>query len=159
MLVADYKRTGKIETRFPLYIWTFTENSLTTKPGNHPKAMVGAYYRNKKVCEVFRQRLLYDRYCNMIVRMVADTYYTLNIPTIPQELQEVKEDFKQFWKEHKAEYEKVPPAMKKEIIDFSRSEHIRGEQEEDGRWQIGHVDRVDESITMDEWLRQLESED
>lgn len=91
--------------------------------------------------------------------MVADTYYTLNIPTTPQELQEVKEDFKQFWKEHKAEYEKVPPAMKKEIIDFSRSEHIRGEQEEDGRWQIGHVDRVDESITMDEWLRQLESED
>ena len=158
-VLVDYKRTGKIKCTAPCYIWCFTENSLTTKPGNNAKAMQGAYYRNKKVCEAFKRRLPHDRYCNMIARTFIDTYYTLNIHgDLPPELLDVKADFKRFYTEHKAEYAEVPKSTLREIKAVSRAEHTRGEQEAEERWAIDHVDKVDESINVTTWLANLEAE-
>lgn len=106
--ILDYHRMGKIETLTPIYVWSFRENSSTTLPGNRNKALIGLFERNKRVCEAFKERMPYDRYCAMVARTIMDGYYSLNMPEVPEELQEMKEDFVRFYLEHKADYQAVP---------------------------------------------------
>ena len=154
--VVDYKRTGKIETKAPIYVWCFTENSATTTPGNRWKALLGLYERNKKVCEAFKKRLPDDRYCAMVARTVTDAYYTLNMTKLPQELEPMMEDFKRFWQEHKADWDKVPLKTLREVKRISREEHVRGNEEEEERWGTTRQEEIDESISVTKWLETIE---
>ena len=157
--IVDYHRTGKIETPAPIYIWTYRENSATTSPENRPKALIGLYERNKRVCKAFRLRLPYKRYCAMIARTVMDTYYALNVPSLPNELKGMKEDFVAFYREHKDQYSAVDLKTLREIKEISRKEYQRGIEEEEARRDIDREQMiVDESVSVTKWLRSLEAE-
>ncbi|MBR3108969.1 MAG: glycosyltransferase [Clostridia bacterium] len=77
--IVDYRRTGQIKTLCPPYIWCYREGSATTSPENQGQALLGLYERNKRVCEAFRKRMPYDRYCAMVARTIWDTYYSCNV--------------------------------------------------------------------------------
>ena len=157
--IVDFHRTGKIETPAPIYIWTYRENSATTSPENRPKALIGLYERNKRVCEAFKQRLPYKRFCAMVARTVMDSYYALNVKDLPEELKAMKQDFIEFYWSHKEQYEAVDLKSLREIKEISRKEYQRGIDEESERRDIDR-DReiVDESVSVTKWLKSLDGE-
>lgn len=157
--IVDYHRTGKIETPAPIYVWTYRENSATTSPENRPKALIGLYERNKRVCEAFKKRLPYKRYCAMVARTIMDSYYALNVKNLPDEMKEMKKDFIEFYWAHKEQYQAVDLKSLREIKAVSRKEYQRGIDEESERRDIDR-DReiVDESISVTKWLKSLDGE-
>lgn len=157
--VVDYRRTGKITTLAPIYIWCFNENSATTTPGNRWKALYGLYERNKRVCEAFKKRLPRDRYCAMVARTIVDAYYALNVEEFPPELKDMYADFKAFYREHKKEYVSVPLKTMLEVKAISKAEHERGNQEEKERWNTACIDCMTKTeIPIRKWLESLETE-
>ena len=154
--MTDYKRIGKIETEAPLYVWCFREGSATATPENHFKTLYGLYDRNKKVCEAYKKRLPYDRYCAMVARMVMDSYYALNVETLPDELKPMLEDFRQFYHDHKADYAQVDRKTLREIKNVSKQEYEIGNREEKERWNICQINQVREDISVTKWLEMLE---
>lgn len=155
--IINYKRIGQIKTAAPIYVWTFRENSATTDPANRSKALIGLYERNKRVCEAFKERMPYDRYCAMIARTIFDSYYALNVEDLPEDLWEMKKDFSAFYLEHKEQYEAVDKKYLREIKEISRKEYARGILEEEDRREIDRKKEiVDESISVTRWLKSLE---
>lgn len=154
--MMDFSHTGKITTSAPAYVWCFSENSTTTTPGNRGKLLVGLYDRNKKVCEIFRQRMPFRQYVAMIARTVWDTYHALNVEDLTPELEAMLEDFKGWYKGHKALYLMADEESMRETGEISRAEHTRGDQEEEERWGIEHVSKFRENVSLEEWLKGVE---
>lgn len=143
--VADSKRIGRIAAQTPPYVWCYTEGSVTNSMKTMDKAHTYVYYRNKKVCEVYRQYRPYDQYCSMIARTIIDSYYALNAPTLSDPLLEMKSDFKQWYSQHKSQWQAVPYDTLKEIKEASK--------------RASHASNTIESISVTKWLNQLEQED
>ena len=154
--VWDPKRIGKLNPTAPLYIWTFTEGSVTASRDSHGKALIGLYLRNKKVCEAFKTRLPLDRFCAMVSRVAWDTYHALCVDGLPEDMQWMVDDFKNWWKEYKVFYPMVDPEILKEVIEISHTEHTLGDQEEEARWGCDHVG-VHRDITFEEWIKEIEA--
>lgn len=154
--MMDYKRVGHIESNVPIYIWTFTEGSATTTPGNRIKCLIGLYERNKVVCESMKT-VDYKRYCAMISRTVHDSYWSMNLQTIPPELEPYIDDFRQFWKEHKKFYFDTDPDSMREVAEASRREHEAGDIEEEERWLHVNELKTNTNISLSEWLYKLEN--
>ena len=154
--MMDFSHTGKITTSAPAYVWCYNEGSATTTPGNRGKALRGLYDRNKSVCEAFRQRMPVRQYVAMICRVVWDAYHALNVEELPPELTDMLEDFKDWYKDHKALYEMADEESMRETGEISRAEHTRGDQEEEERWGIEHVSKFRENVSLEEWLKGVE---
>ena len=154
--MMDYTHTGRIETSAPAYVWCYNENSATTTPGNRGKALRGLYERNKKICEIFRQKMPYRQYTAMIARTVWDTYHALNVEELTPELTEMLEDFKGWYRANKALYLMADEESMRETYEISRAEHTRGDQEEEARWAVDHVSKFREDISLEEWLKGVE---
>lgn len=144
--VVDHKRVGKIKTDFPVYVWCYTPNSVTTTPGRRAEMQVCSYIRDKKVCEAFEKRMPYERYCAMVARTVTNLYYAQNVDNIPEVLLPVKEDFKLFWKDHKKFYFDTPAETMNLVKKASRNEYT-----------ILDKKKI-KDISVEEWLRQIEAE-
>lgn len=88
-----------------------------------------------------------------------DTYYALNVPSLPDELKGMKEDFVTLYREHKDQYSAVDLKTLREIKEISRKEYQRGVEEEEARRDIDREQMiVDESVSVTKWLRSLEAE-
>lgn len=157
--IIDYRRIGHIKTNAPIYVWTFRDNSATTTPANRPKALIGLYERNKRVCDAFRQRMPYDRYCAMIARTIFDSYYALNVKELTEDLREMKKDFAMFYRAHKEQYLAVDKSYLRQIKEISRKEYAQGIIEAEDRRQIDQQrEVVDENISVTRWLEMIEKE-
>ena len=143
---VEKNRRGQIKAQGPQYAWCYTPNSVTTTPGRRDEMKVCAYIRDKKVCEAFRERMPYDRFCTMVSRVVSNAYYSLNVAKVPQVQEPVLEDFKQFWKEHKKYFYDAPKEYAALAQEASRKEHIAYKQK-------------NEDISMEEWLRQQDEKE
>lgn len=150
--LADHRRIGEIKAPMTPYVWAFNPRSLTTTPGNRYKAMIGLYERNKRVVEVFREKLPHDRFCAMVARACVDAYFMLNLTEIPPELKPIREDFVKFYHENRAAMWETPADMLRKIKAISRAEHETGDREEEQRLGnlavlIPHAD-----LTVTQWL-------
>lgn len=154
--LMDFTHTGRIETSAPAYVWCWHENSTTTTPGRRGEALRGLYDRNKKICEIFRQKMPFRQYTAMIARMVWDTYHSLNVEELTPELTDILEDFKGWFQKHKALYLMADEESIRETGEISRREHTRGDQEEEERWGIEHVSKFRDDISLEEWLKGVE---
>lgn len=140
---VDYKRTGKINTPTPPYVWCWRKDSTTNRPGVTIEATWGHYKRNKSVCKAFEKRMPLYRYCAMVTRMVYDSYYTLNTKNLPPELEDMKADFIQWFADHRQYYGKVDKKSLALIDAVSRAECIREDN--------------DKATTIEQWLARLET--
>ena len=150
--ICDPKKIGEIKAPMTPYVWAFNPRSLTTTPGNRYKAMIGLYWRNRKVVDVFKARMPHDRFCAMVARACVDAYYILNLSEIPEELKPIREDFVGFYHENKEAMWETPADLLRQIKAISRAEHETGDREEEQRLgelalNIPHADR-----TVTQWL-------
>ena len=159
--VADFHRTGKILTTGPLYSWCYNPGSATTTPGNRGRALLGLWHRNKSVCEAYKKRMPYARYCAMVARTVWDAYHTLNVEAeeLPEELEQIRREFREWFPAHRHLYEDVEPEWLERVKAISRAEHDRGDQEEDERWAVGDVAPLRTDVGIGEWLEEIEEGD
>lgn len=153
--MMDYKRTGHIDSTIPIYVWCFSNNSATTTPGNRIKCIIGLYERNKLVCESFKEKGDYKRYCGMVSRVVHDAYWGFNLENVPEELTPYIDDFKRFWKEHKQNYFDTDPELLQEVAEISRKEHEAGDNEELARFRKNEI-KTNSAIGLSQWLFNLE---
>lgn len=157
--IWDHKRTAEIKTDMPIYSWCYRPGSLTGTPENLDKAVYGSYQRNKKVCEATKERLPYDRYCAMVARTVFDTYYVLNLTNGLSPLRkEMLNDFKKWFAERRADFWNCDRKYMREIKAVSRAEYSTGLSEQSTRWPGTKSNPCNESISVTQWLRNLEED-
>ena len=156
--LADYKRIGKLNSLMLPYSWCFREGSATATASRREEAMRGSYERNKKLCEVHRKYLPEDRYAGQVTRTVWDAYHSLNTDNPSPEVEAMREDFKDWYKEHKQYFGKVSPEIHKQIIAISRAEHETGCKEGEARWDGWNDYKCKYEIPIDVWLKGLEED-
>ena len=145
--VCKENRVAKIVTKNMLYIWCDTEGSVTNTMKNRQKGRYYTYYRNKKVCEVYKRHRPHDQYCGMIARTIMDAYYALNVRgELEDYMREMKKDFLAWYREHKQEWRSVPYETLKLIKEKSRKCS--------GPKNAGTI----EEISVSQWLSTLEKE-
>lgn len=150
--VCDYRRVGEITAETPLYVWTYREGSATGTQQNRWKGYRGMYFRNKKVCDVFRERMPEERYRGMVCRTCYDAYNMLNVKELPEDMVDILDDFKAFWKAEKDNFLQCGRELRMETARVSEAERKIGDREEMERWQ--HTDReFNEGVTFGEWIR------
>ena len=154
---VNYKRTGKINTDCPQYVWAFRHGSATGTRLNKVQAMIGAYQHNAKAVETFRKYEPYERFCAMVGRTVHDAYWLLNLMTVPDELKPYVDDFRQFYIANKKYYLDANPETMKEVAAISRAEHDLSIKEELERWGNNSDIENNYAITLDEWLKKIET--
>ncbi|MBO4793613.1 MAG: glycosyltransferase family 2 protein [Deltaproteobacteria bacterium] len=148
----DYRRTGKIEAPYPPYIWCWRSDSTTKTPGRRTEAILCHYERNKKVAEAHRQNMSYSRWCGMVARTCIDAYFALNVRPFPADLEPMKKDFTAWYLRHKQQWRDADLEVCRQAKEVSRSERPYCDTDPDR----GPV--VDESITVSQWLKNLEEE-
>lgn len=140
---VDFRRTGKLITDAPPYVWCWRKDSTTNRNGANVAAAWGHYKRNVSVCKAFAERMPLERYCAMVTRMVYDTYYTLNGKNLQPELEPMKRDFRLWYAQHKQYFGMVSKEAIGIIDAVSRSECIRQDH--------------DQSKPINLWLAELEA--
>lgn len=154
----DYKRTGKINALTPPYIWCWRKDSTTKCGDRRVEAILCHYQRNKNVVEAHRKNLPYNRYCGMVARTCIDAYYALNIRALPSEMEEMKRDFIAFYLEHKQQWLDTDLETLKQAKEISHAERDWIDLEYDGTENSNYDFTVDESVSVTQWLNQLEKE-
>lgn len=144
--IADERRIGRIATQVPTYVWCDVDGSVTNTSDTKTHAHEYIYYRNRKICDLYKQKRPYDEYCCMIARTIIDCYYSLNVPQLSENAKEMKKHFRGWYLERKKEWEKVPYETLKIIKEKSRNSL--------------HPLPPDliESISVTQWLKNLENE-
>lgn len=145
LMLCNEKRQGRIRTQMPSYVWCDTDGSVTNTSRTKDIAPMCMMYRDKKVCELYREKRSHDEYCAMIARTVIDAYHYLN-RTVPlsEELEQMQADFYAWYMEHKAEYESVPYETLKKIKESSRKSAFI------------NAGLLDESVSVTKWLKSLD---
>lgn len=151
--MADRNRIGHLSTFSVPYIWCFREKSATTTPTNLDSGVLGLYERNKRVCEILRERESYARYCTMVARTVFDAYFMLNRKDLTPELQVGLADFREWWPEHKQYYLQAGDRAKARVKAIARDGHERSLLEQDMRWENTRVNDFREEVSVEDWLR------
>lgn len=73
----DKLRIHKIRSFIPIYVYIVRDGSLCNKPEIRFANLESFFRRHCYVAEEYRKRNRYDDYCQMCVRTIADSYYTL----------------------------------------------------------------------------------
>ena len=155
METLPQNRVGHIETSFPPYVWCYTEKSSTTDLNNWRRQFIGAYMRNKKCVELFKDKSA-DRYQGMIARFVWDAYNAFNLETVHADLKPYIEDFREFYKANKRAFWTVDPDIMQEVKEASRAQYSLGEKEALRRWGEVPMKRK-ESVSIKTWLNGIET--
>ena len=132
----------------PFYLWKWRDESVCR---HDPKYILKTYNNmidsNDTLIGTLRDKGVYDKADFYVAVMLLDAYYTMNKPEwIDQENQEyrqaVEKRFAEYYKKHRATWEKIPIQDKMQI-----SQGIRGRSVMEGMQM--------ESMTIEEWLGRL----
>lgn len=74
--LVDYRREGEIKSDFPIYLWSFRRESVTSDPANEERNLYGFIDRNTYVVEEIRRRG--KNQIPFVARMFADAYYAFH---------------------------------------------------------------------------------
>ena len=143
--ICDENRIGKIVTKAPMYIWCDTEGSVSNTIKNRQMGRHYTYYRNKKVCEIYKTYRSYDDYCAMVARTIIDAYYALCVKELPEPMYEMRDDFPKWYQAHKQQWKSVPYETLRLVKEKSR----KCSYPEDA----GTI----ESISVSQWLKTQET--
>ena len=132
----------------PFYLWKWRDESVCR---HDPKYILKTYNNmidsNDALIGTLRDKGVYDKADFYVAVMLLDAYYTMNKPEwIDQENQEyrqaVEKRFAEYYKKHRATWEKIPIQDKMQI-----SQGIRGRSVMEGMQM--------ESMTIEEWLSHI----
>lgn len=154
-LMVPHDRIGKITCEAPICVWCYREGSATGSRLNRTLAVIGAYQRNRLVCDAFAKYAAGRRHGMMVARAACDAYWMFCLEEIPDELIPWVDDFRGWWKANRALFGKVDVEDLKEVIQASKREHDVGVMEEKRRWgDDGKMKHRD--VGLFAWLEEME---
>ena len=154
----DPNRVGQLNSLMIPYVWCFRNGSLTSTAENRDEALEGSWIRNKKLCEIHRKNLSEDRYNGQVARTIWDAYYTMNSDNHTPKMEEMRADFREWYKTHKGCMEKADPELMKQIHRISKLEHDTGDNEGEARWEGWKGFPCKKEIPISEWLKGMEQD-
>lgn len=123
----DHQRIGKIKCNSPIYLYIAREGSLCNRPEIRFKNLQSFFQRHIYVAEEFRKHGLIDQYNTMCVRVMCDSYYTLNLaPGITDDKSEHEARVWAWFDEHKEQFYSCRPEMFDMVITAVNKECFDG---------------------------------
>ena len=118
-------RRGAISTAYPVYVWCYRPNSATSASGTRWRASLGLYWRNRKITDVFEERMPHEQYCQISARTIVDAYYIFHYLYAEESpgYQELLQDFHEFYRKHRPLMDEVSHDIMREIRKVTRNEH------------------------------------
>ena len=108
----DHQRIGKIKCEHPIYLYIVRQGSLCNRPEIRFANLQSFFKRHTYVADEFLKRNLIDQYNTMCVRVMADSYYTLNkAPDITEDKSEHEARVWAWFDEHRDAYHACRPEM------------------------------------------------
>jgi len=108
----NHQRIGKIKTQLPIYLYMIRQGSLCNRPEIKFRNLQSFFLRHCYVAEEFLKRGMIDQYNTMCVRVMADSYYTLNkSPGITEDKSEHEKRVWKWFDEHREPFHACRPEM------------------------------------------------
>ena len=108
----DHQRIGKIKCPYPIYLYIVRQGSLCNRPEIRFANLQSFFKRHCYVADEFLKRNLMDQYYTMCVRVMCDSYYTLNLaPDINEDKTEHEARVWEWFDEHREPFYKCRPEM------------------------------------------------
>ena len=144
-IVAGEERVGEIKD--PIYLWCENEDSVTRSYKDKSELYPLMLKHRFATIEELGRRGISGEYQAAVVRTVADCFYEMNGEKVPKNVRDCREQFRDWWKEHRLEYMAAPKSMVSAMLDTVR------------RRAVERRGVVIEDITLSQWLRGLDSEE
>ena len=107
----DHQRIGRITTQAPIYAWIERNGSLCNRPEIRFENLQSFFMRHCYVADEFLKRGLMDQYYTMVVRVMADSYYTCNLAPVTDDRTEHEKRVWKWFDEHREPFYRCRPAM------------------------------------------------
>lgn len=126
-MIINHERIGLIRCDAPIYCYAAREGSLCNRPEIRFQNLQSFFRRHTYVAEQFRNRGLIDQHNTMCVRVMGDSYYTLNLaPGITEDKSEHEKRVWKWFDEHRDAFYKCRPEMVDEVIEAVNRECFDG---------------------------------
>ena len=123
----DHQRIGKIKTFSPIYLYICRQGSLCNRPEIKFKNLQSFFARHCYVADEFLKRGMMDPYYTMCVRIMADSYYTLErAPGITEDKSEHEKRVFDWFEKHREDFNACRPEMIPEVMDAVNLEDFDG---------------------------------
>ena len=123
----DHQRIGKVKTQYPMYIYIVRDGSLCNRPEIKFKNLQSFFKRHTYVAEEFHKRGMTDHWNTMCVRVMGDSYYTLNrAPGITEDKSEHEKRVWAWYDKHREQYHSCRPEMFDQVIEAVNNECFDG---------------------------------
>lgn len=107
----NHNRIGKIKCSSPIYLYNVRDGSLCNRPEIKFANLQSFFKRHIYVADEFLKRGLIDQYNTMCVRVMADSFYTLNLaPGIDEDKSEHEARVWEWYDRHREPFKACKPA-------------------------------------------------
>lgn len=124
-LVIDNKRIGHIKSPVSLYVWCYRGDSVTLKPENKLRNMIGHFDRNVYVAKEFRERDYMDADL-MVGRTLTDAYVNLTRTDLPDGWETFRDMVRQFAKDNQDALNRLKDIDIRRVLKASETEASGG---------------------------------
>lgn len=116
-MLIDTKRIGLIKCDAPIYAYACRQGSLCNRPEIKFANLQSFFRRHAYVAEQFKNRGFRDQHNAMCVRVMGDSYYTLNLaPGITEDKSEHEARVWKWFDENKEAFHACRPEMFDEVL-------------------------------------------
>ncbi len=124
-MVIDRQRVGEIQTDAVPYVWVWNRESVTSRPENQLRNVLGLYDRHVVVAEEYRRRGRPADAAAMAARAVWDGYYQCHRQDLQgEQLRQVEEKVARYYMRYREEIRQVPEELLQRIREASRKEAV-----------------------------------
>ena len=124
-MTIDHGRVGEIQMDAVPYVWVWNRESVTSRPENQLRNVLGLYDRHVVVAEEYRKRGQAGKAAAMAARATWDGFYQCHRTDLQgEELMRVEEKVARYYLRYKEEIRRVPEKLMGRIRDASRKEAI-----------------------------------
>lgn len=158
VLSLDQRRTGKIGMENPPYIYCYNGQSVTAQTGRYEEKAVCRWKRQKKLCELYREKMGPEEYANIVTGAIYNSYYTLNVEDPGPVLTGIMREFAGWYREHKDELAKASDRTK--YIEKRKGETWRKKlnlRNEVPGLEADDVPAFRSEKKMEQWLKEMEA--
>ena len=124
-MTIDHGRVGEIQMDAVPYVWVWNRESVTSRPENQLRNVLGLFDRHVVVAEEYRKRGQDGKAVAMAARATWDGFYQCHRQDLQgEELMRVEEKVARYYLRYKEEIRRVPEELMGLIRDASRKEAI-----------------------------------
>jgi hypothetical protein len=119
----DVQRIGKIVTDAPIYAWICRDGSLCNRPEIKFANLKSFFERHCYVQEEFKRRGKINEYHAMTARVLADSYFTLKLAGVTEDMSEHEQAVRKYYQEHRKELLRLTNGLFMQVLDAVNREN------------------------------------